>query len=96
MIITPTIGRVVWFYPNGQADLDAKRQPYATLVAYVHNQSSINIGGFDSSGYPIARQHIRLLQEGEVTEGLRAFCCWMPYQQAQAAKHANPSNPAKG
>lgn len=88
MIITPTIGRVVWFYPHGQASLDAKAQPYAALIAFVHNNNSINIGGFDPQGYPYARQNVRLIQDGEVTEGLRAFCSWMPYQIGQATQQA--------
>lgn len=86
--ITPTIGRVVWFYRHGKTQHDAGEQPEAALVAFVHGDGRyINIGFFDHNGVSCSLTSVRLIQEGEEMEQ-SPFCCWMPYQQAQAKKNA--------
>lgn len=95
-MIIPTIGRVVWFYPQGAADLAQKRQPHCALIAYVHSDSEINIAAFNQLGNTYSKQYVKLIQEGELTDGLQSFCCWMPYQQAQAARATQQQSAPSG
>jgi hypothetical protein len=80
-MIKPTIGRVVWFWPTKPAP---DEQPYASLIACVHNDRCITIGGFDHNGQPFAATSVQLLQDDDVPTG--PSCSWMPYQKRQAAK----------
>lgn len=86
-MIKPSIGRVVWYFPNGKKDRDAGIQPMAALVAYVHSDTCINIGYFDQSGVARSQTSVQLEQEPGDSDWSSSFCCWMPYQQAQAKKH---------
>jgi hypothetical protein len=36
--ITPTIGRVVWFYPHGHREGSL---PHAAMIAFVHSDSLV-------------------------------------------------------
>lgn len=84
-MIPPSIGRVVWYYPRGKEQVEAKEQPHSAQIAYVHSVGLINIGYLDSSGNAKNATSVRLIQEGDLyPEG--GFCCWMPYQLGQAAK----------
>lgn len=80
-MISPSVGRVVWYWPNGTG---ADAQPWAAMVSKVHSDRSINIGGFDPSGQPFARTSVPLLQDDEGS--IDACASWMPYQKGQAAK----------
>lgn len=84
-MIKPTIGRVVWYYKWGKTQIDANEQPNAAIIAYVHFDTMINIGFFDSNGFARAAQSVQLLQDGDEMPQ-SPFCCWMPYQKGQAAK----------
>lgn len=78
-VIHPTIGRVVWF----QTDYDS--QPKAALVAFVHNDRLVNLGGFDASGQPFAATSVVLKQPNDPQPEF-PFAMWMPYQVAQAER----------
>lgn len=84
-MIKPTIGRVVLFYPAG-ADKDSS--PFAALIAYVHSDSMINVGGFDRNGIPFASTSVLLHSDPESygNPGGGAWAKWMPYQMGQAAR----------
>jgi hypothetical protein len=90
MIITPTVGRVVWFTPVSPDAYvtDHGGQPFAALVAYVHNDRMINIIAFDHNGEPKPHTSVVLVQEGDDKPEQR-YCEWMPYQLGQAKKHAS-------
>lgn len=94
-MIVPTVGRVVWYYPPGRSR-DA--QPNAALIAHVHSNTMINVGGFDPGGQPFADTSVLLIQdEGSYgNPGGGAWACWMPYQQGQAKKHAADEKEAPG
>ena len=79
-MIKPTIGRVLWYYTNPPLD-----QPYAVLVAYVWNDTMVNVGGFDANGKPFAETSV-LLWDGEGPTPQQDHCTWMPFQKGQAAK----------
>jgi hypothetical protein len=84
-MITPTIGRVVWYYPKG---MQHTSQPHPALICYVWSDMMVNVGGFDSNGVPFADTSVLLLQdEGSYgNPGGGSWACWMPYQKGQAAK----------
>jgi hypothetical protein len=83
-MIEPTVGRVVWFWPN-RADASALgsdvTQPLAAHVAYVHN--SVNFMVIGPTGHPQPRLSVDLVQEGDTA----SYCEWMPYQVGQAKKN---------
>lgn len=61
-IIKPTIGRVVWYWPSHLAHTS---QPYAALIAHVHNDTDINVGYFDHLGVAGSEQHVALLHDDD-------------------------------
>lgn len=84
MIIQPTVGRTVWFYP----DHLGLGKPLAAMVTEVHGDRDINLTVFSAcGGITVGYQNVRLAQEGDpVADGPCA--CWMPYQHEQAKRHA--------
>lgn len=88
-MITPTVGRVVWF---GGAETDhltklAEGEPLAAIVTKVHSDTSVDVVIFPP-GSPVHGAHkVRLLQDDEQPPTDTPFCMWMPYQKGQAAKH---------
>lgn len=85
-MIRPTVGRVVLLNnrPGNQGPAEA------ALIAFVHSDTCINVGGFDHNGHPMSATSVPLIQEGEPMpvpphyEGIYAE--WMPYQKGQAAR----------
>lgn len=82
-MITPTVGRVVWFYPHAAI---GTKQPYAALVAYVWSDRLVNLAFFDSNGLPAAATSVPLLQGDDQIPASGFYAAWMPYQKGQAAK----------
>lgn len=84
-MIKPTVGRVVWYYPSGAS---RESQPYAAFIAYVHSDTMINVGGFNSQGTSFGDTSVLLLQDPDSygNPGGGAWAKWMPYQHGQAAK----------
>ncbi len=87
MVITPTVGRVVWFYPKGHR---SGEQPLAALVAHVSSDTCVNLAIFDANGKPLADPptSVLLVQEDSEVPSGGCYCCWMPYQIGQAKKNA--------
>jgi hypothetical protein len=81
-VIKPTIGRVVLFHRE-RGD-----EPYPALVAYVHSDTCINVGGFTHGGSPFCETSVPLLQDDEPAPEVGYYAEWMPYQKGQAAKEA--------
>jgi hypothetical protein len=85
---TPSVGRVVWVYPTGNAHLDSGSQPYAAIVCYVHGDRLVNLAVFGTNGAHSNHVNVPLVQEGdEPPAGEKPFCGWMPYQIGQAKKY---------
>ena len=80
-MIKPTIGRVVLFHPKKNAEV-----VFPALVCFVHNDSMINVGGFDNNGNAFGSCSVRLIQDGEEAPNTGPYAEWMPYQKGQAAK----------
>lgn len=85
--IVPTIGRVMWYWPNRDAVTTPGAQPNDCHVCYVHGEGSlVNIAGFDCNGQHFALTSVPVAQEGDVPPEHGGFVVWMPYQRQQAAK----------
>lgn len=84
-MIKPTVGRVVWFFPEHR---HADDQPLAAMIARVHSDTCVNLAITHPSGSPMLNPptSIRLVQEGETPPADSDYCTWMPYQMGQAAK----------
>lgn len=92
MVISPTVGRVVWFWRAAPQLLSV--QPEAALVTYVHSDRCVNLVCFDHNGTPFPQTSVALVQDGDpVPEA--GYASWMPYQIGQAKRHAaEPAPPA--
>jgi hypothetical protein len=77
--ITPTVGRVVWFYDQ------EGHGPLAAQIAYVHSPSLVNLGYLAVNGESKSATSVTLVQEGEPKPN-GYYAEWMPYQKGQAAK----------
>jgi hypothetical protein len=91
-MIKPTVGRVVWYYPNGavgwpQQFPGHEAEPMAAVIAFVHNDATINLHAIDPHGAASALDSVLLLQEGETkpAPGM-GYATWMPYQIEMAKK----------
>ena len=79
MAITPSIGRVVWYYPPGHLPHE---QPFAAIVAHVWGDTRVNLAVFTAGGLPmsIPPTSVLLVQPGAEVPAGGDYCTWMPYQ----------------
>jgi len=82
-MISPTIGRQVWYWQATPVD---DVQPEAATVCYVWNDYLVNLQVVSHFGEARPVHSVRLHQGDE--PGLGQHCAWMPYQKGQAAKAA--------
>lgn len=96
-LITPTIGRRVWYSPGALDDIgDATpmvqcdpEQPLDAGIVFVHHDRMVNLDVCDHVGNHHARTSVRLLQEDDIPGDDEPHACWMPYQQGQAKAAAD-------
>ena len=81
-MISPTVGRVVWFYPEAEESGDDR--PWPGFVCKVFSDTMINVAGFNAWGTTFSQHSCQLIQGDESPTG--PHCRWMPYQKGQAAK----------
>lgn len=86
-MITPTIGRVVWYHPTEGQRIPSQPndQVLPALITYVWSDHIINIVAFTPNGESFGVTSVDLIQEG-VARLQSGFCEWMPYQKGQAKK----------
>lgn len=102
VLIHPTVGRVVWFYPatntaeGGFARHADGGGPYAALVAHVWSDHLVNLSVFDANGTPHSRTSVAMLHDDEqAANSDSAFCMWMPFQKGQAKAQAVAATESK-
>lgn len=95
-IITPTVGRIVWFTPG--ADFRGKwhnisqpehRKPLVAMICHVWSDRMVNLDVVDSEGFHWDVTSVDLLQPGDDPAQFaihRRYAEWMPFQVGQAAK----------
>lgn len=84
----PSVGRVVWYRPHTlDMKLPAHTQPFAASVAHVNEDGTVNLSIINERGQQFFRENVTMIIEDEQrAEAGQAE--WMPYQKAQAIKHA--------
>lgn len=92
MHITPTPGRVVWYYPPTNDPLQSfssvqAGKPLAAHIAHVWSDTCVNLMVIDPNGVPTGRTSV-LLYQGDTDRPSSSFAEWMPYQKGQAAAAA--------
>lgn len=95
-MIHPTIGRRVWFWPNGTTALSNgaplsildKTTPLDAGVVYVWNDRMVNLDVTDHYGHHHQATSVPLLQDDDPVPTTGAYATWMPYQASQAKKEA--------
>lgn len=86
MVIPPTVGRVVLYYPAGQSPTTGQ-QPQAATVAYVHSDTCINVSVVNHEGAQRGLCSVELVQDDtDNAPRTGGHARWMPYQKGQAAK----------
>jgi hypothetical protein len=86
-MIAPTIGRIVWYHPLPSAPYPkVDDQPHAAIIAFVKNNTTVNLTVSAWSGDTYAARHVRLLQDDEPAPADEPYAEWMPYQRGQAAR----------
>jgi hypothetical protein len=87
MMIKPTIGRVVHYFPSeldvleGEAMAIYGNAPCTALIAYVWSDICVNLVVFDHTGIAFSRTSVAINVDGSSPHAE-----WMPYQIGQAAK----------
>lgn len=87
MIITPTIGRVVWYHPFPLSQPDLVN---AAVIIAVDNDRCVNVLTFTEYGEPVAFLNAPLLQEGDKVPE-RSYASWIPYQLGQDKAVSEPT-----
>lgn len=102
-VITPTIGRKLWYYPSkydyepefAGAELTIMEvidgQPCDANICYVHNDYKVNVTVADHVGDIHSRRHVPLVQPGGHIPPMGGYATWMPYQIEAALRHATPA-----
>jgi hypothetical protein len=99
MPITPSVGRIVWFYRRSDAHdyialhrhaPNAPVQPCAAIIAHVIDDEHVTLTVLDHDGRAHGVPNVWLRADDTVPlpDELDCFASWMPYQLGQAAKTA--------
>jgi len=84
-MITPTIGRVMWYWPSKEERQD---QPRPAIVTWVWEDNMVNLVVFDQGGVPSGVGSVPIVQDGSpYIVGDSPYVEWMPYQIGQAKRH---------
>lgn len=94
-MITPTVGRKVWYRHDKSAvalgnnavlhPVQISDQPMDATIVYVWDERMVNLRVLDHRGNPFNRTSVTLVQEGDEPPK-SGYAEWMPYQQGQAKK----------
>lgn len=107
IVITPTIGRRIWYVPStydrgGMKDKPStiiegsSTQPCDAGVVFVHSDRLVNLSVTDHNGNLHKRTSVTLYQPGDtITHADGGYAVWMDYQQQQAQPKPQGSTTAK-
>lgn len=108
--ITPTIGRKLYFYPNGMPTgipphtMNDQDSPLDATIVYVWPSTaqvgpefSLNLYVIDHAGVPMPVHGIPLVQDGEDAPAApQPYAQWMPFQVGQAKAQETEKAPEVG
>lgn len=78
-MITPTVGRVVWYFTPGSS------LPLAAHICHVFDDRTVNLMVISGIGEPFPAASVPLVQDDDTKPSGSPWCEWMPYQRGQAA-----------
>lgn len=87
--IPPTVGRKVWFRPNGAQTLNGATfenyasQPMDATIVCVWGERLVNLQVVDHGGISHGLRSVTLIQPGDPAPA-GFYCEWMPFQVGQA------------
>lgn len=84
-IITPQVGRHVWFHQTTANVFPGSESVRAAIITHVHSDRMVNLCVFDANGVPLSRTSVLLVQPGD-PKPQHMHCEWMPYQVQKAAE----------
>lgn len=88
-VIKPTVGRKVWFFPNGASFHSCpycidEEVPMDADIVYVWGDRMVNLTVKDHIGQVHAFTSVQFLQPEDEIPVSGAYAMWMPYQIGQA------------
>lgn len=85
-MIKPTVGRIVWFHPGTEDDINTNNgQPLAAVVAAVYSDSLVCLTVFGANGIPQSRDQVPLVQDGSaVSAPVAPGTRWAEWPQLSA------------
>lgn len=87
MLITPTVGRIVWYRAKLLDHCHPKESPeQAAIILRVFNDRRVNLIVFGHDGAIMPMTDVPLVQQDDEAPFDRSYCEWMPYQKGQAAR----------
>jgi len=98
-MITPTVGRIVYFRPgNGMRAIMHVRddQPMRADIIYVWNDRRVSLNVDDHEGRRHFIPTVQLLQDGDTPPKDGSYAYWMQYQKDVAAGKIAPTLHAAG
>ena len=87
--MVPTIGRIVWYYPDADSNISTGRKEYVGCMVQEVSGNDVIVVGVDIDGDSFAVYNIPLFKPDEVPAvyvDVGGYATWMPYQVAQAEK----------
>ena len=85
--LTPTIGRIVHYYPGGVQDVQDGKQPRPAMICHVWDASyensgkaCINVGYLDANGSWLSATSVYLYHPEATVLDTGGFALWMPFQ----------------
>ena len=85
-MIIPTIGRIMWYWPEKQY---RGKFPWAAIVTDVHDDNLVNVAIFSPNGNADdTKNSIRIVQDGSPNiADASSYVEWMPYQVDQTKRN---------
>lgn len=88
-MITPTIGRKLWYWPTAQERegfgmSKDDTQPMDASICFVHSDRRVSITFNDHRGRHFFRPDVLLLQGDETFVPVTSYVAWTPHQQDRA------------
>jgi hypothetical protein len=88
MLIQPTVGRKVWYWPhpvnNADMNTELPEQPLDATILFVHAARQVNLLVVDHMGHPHFISKAYLKQPDAEPPADEGYAEWMPFQVGQA------------
>jgi len=82
-MIKPTVGRIVYYWPQPGEMSHVHEQPFAAQITHVWGQGCVNLSILNENGVRYAKTSVMLAQDRPAVPG---ECGWMDYQVTKAAQ----------